>query len=600
MKYKNWINLIIALGLLSSSSIVMPQIRPVARAAPAISSQRYYTDAAHDVNPVPDSDPPSPAPDPALDMLYPDDLDPPESCGVPQRGPFGQDVEILVGPWADKRVTYQLYQSPSWYDQQLLPGSTPTLDIAAVAQGTEQIVAAWVDSGGGLIYNTWSAGGAWSSAQSLNQTPDGNPALLSRNAFNWVVFARVGGGIKYREWNYDALGEWMDLAGVAGSASAASDPVVISKDPHHMAVFYRDADGAVWFTEGVPGGGGTSVQSIQATAQVTTTIWRSQPVSLSGTELFYEIYLPLVTKNFSGTSFVLRAAAAPEPYVPSLGASDIFTLTSELNVASRNENHLAVFGVDAEDQLWVKEWTNLDESDWSDTEWVKLMENVMVERPAVASRHSNHLGVAVRDTSGEPWYIEWTYAAGWKAPLPLSGTRGSPLTMAAPTIDALAVFSVEGGRIWHKDWNETEGWGHWQAFTDTNAQNGQILAATARQMDDLMLLGRRTDGAGFYKHFTSLGQNLSESVVAPGAAVSAHPGDQALAWVDGKTLWVGADQMTDTWKIEVLALTDGVTASLALPAHPWGGWTNGKSAMAAGDVDFDGDDEIVIATATNT
>ena len=253
MKYRNWINLIIALSLLFGSSVLMPQqIQPVAYAAPTVSSQTGHTDAVHDSRPVPDGDapaPPPPEPDPAMEVLYPDELDPPESCGVPLRGPFGQDVEILVGPGQEKRVTYQLYQNPSWYDQQPLPGSTPASDVAAVAQGTEQIVAAWVGSGGGLSYKTWSANSGWSSTQSLNQTPVGNPALLSRNAYNWVVFARVGGGIQYREWNYGTLGQgWMDLAGVAGGASAASDPVVISKDPHHMAVFYRDGDGAIWFT----------------------------------------------------------------------------------------------------------------------------------------------------------------------------------------------------------------------------------------------------------------------------------------------------------------------------------------------------------------
>jgi hypothetical protein len=559
-------------------------------------------DAARDVDPgtgggAPDL--PLIASDPARDALYPAALDPPESCGVPQRGPFGQDVEILVGPRESKRVTYQLSLDPGWLDQQDLPGPAPTLDIAAVAQGTERIVAVWRGPGEELFYNTWNANGGWSSAENLSQDQGGSPALLSRNALNWVVFARVGRGIKFREWNQGALKEWMDLPGIAGSASAASDPVVISKDPHHMAVFYLDEGGAVWFSEGVIGGEGATTHSAQASAQEATTIWRAQPVSLSDAELTYEIYLPLVTKNGLSTSSISGAAASPGPDASRLEASDVFTLTSDLSVASRNENHLAVFGVDADNQLWVKEWTNHDESDWSDTEWVKLMENVTVERPAVASRHSNHLGVAVRDTSGVPWYIEWTYAAGWKAPLSLSGTRGSPLTMAAPRLDALIVFSVEGEQIWHKDWNET-GWGDWQTFADTDAQDGQILAATARQMDDLMLLGRKPGGGGFYKHFTALGQELSESVVAPGAAVSAHPGDQALAWVDGKTLWVGADQVADTWQVEALALSDGVTASLVLTTHPWGGWTDGKSALAAGDVDFDGDDEIVIATATNT
>jgi hypothetical protein len=115
-----------------------------------------------------------------------------------------------------------------------------------------------------------------------------------------------------------------------------------------------------------------------------------------------------------------------------------------------------------------------------------------------------------------------------------------------------------------------------------------------------MLLGRRTDGAGLYKHFTSLGQELRESVVAPEVRVSAASGVQALAWVDGTTLWAGGRKASGIWEIEVLALADGITATLALPAHSfWEEWdAESSGVMAAGDLDLDGDDEIVIATAT--
>lgn len=596
MKQKRLLNLIVVLGLLMSFVVTMLHTQPAALAALAAPRQVSQLDSDSLVKPVADGPiyttlPPDGA---AMNVLYPEDMDPPETCGVPLRGPFGQDVEILVGPtWP--RVTYQISPNPGWYNQQGLPGSAATSDIAVVAQGSEQIVAIWAGAGGALFYNIWSAGSGWGSAQTLELTPGGNPALLSRNAYNWVVFARVGGSIKYREWNYGTLGAWLDLPGLTGSASAASDPVVISIAPDHMAVFYRDENGGVWFTEATTRASGTGDLLLPASAQELTTLWRAQPVSLSDAEWFFELYLPLLAKSASGVSLALDATAH-QPALPQGESGDPFTLVSDLSVVSRQDNHLAVFGVDANHQLWVKEWTNLNESDWSDTAWVKLMDNVMVERPAVASRHSNHLGLAVRNTSGVPYYIEWTYAAGWKTPVSLGGTRSSPLTIAAPSVSVLAVFSVEGGQIWHKDWNETEGWGIWQAFTDTNAKNGQILAATARQTDDLMLLGRRLDGTGFYKHFTSLGQNLKESVVAP-VTVSAHPGVQALAWVDGTTLWVGGSGWGENWEINALALTAGITATLALPTHPMEP-EQANGVLAAGDLDFDGDDEIVIATTT--
>ncbi len=599
MNHKHWKNLIIVLGLLMSAIVVVLQAQSTVHAVP---NQRGTTNLIYDTKPGSESSQLTPAAQPETAVLSPDALDPPESCGVPLRGPFGQDVEILVGPWANNRITHQLSLNPVWKDQQPLSDSTPNSNIATLAQSVEQIVATWVNSSGSLFYNTWHVSSGWSGTQSLNQMPDSNPALLSRNAYNWVVFTRLGDHIQYREWNHGTLGDWLDLPGIVDHTGAASDPIVISKDPNHMAVFYRDEDGAVWFTEGVLGGE-VAAQSIQAPTQEANTIWRSKPVSLSGIEEDFDLYLPLVMKNSSAGSFVQSEIVFPIAATPRLEASDIFTLTSELSVASRSENHLAVFGVDADNQLWVKEWTNRNASDWHDTEWVKLMEDVVIERPSVTSRHSNHLGLTVRDTSGEPWYIEWTYAASWKTPISLGGTRSSPLTIAAPRIDALSVFSVGAGQIWYKEWNEAAGWGDWQVFADTNAQNGQALAAASRQLDDLMLLGRHSNGTGFYKHFTFLGQELEESEVAPGSPVSAHPGDQALAWVDGQTLWVGADQdqaTMNTWEVEVLALSDGATTSLALPQHPWAGWTNQRSAIAAGDIDFDGDDEIVIATAADS
>ena len=51
MKRKNWINLIVVLGLLASSSTAMPHIQPVAWSAPAVSNPRSPTDAVHYVKP---------------------------------------------------------------------------------------------------------------------------------------------------------------------------------------------------------------------------------------------------------------------------------------------------------------------------------------------------------------------------------------------------------------------------------------------------------------------------------------------------------------------------------------------------------------------
>ena len=93
MKYKNWTGLMIALSLLVSFSIVMPQIQPVSHAASTDSSPRNLTDAVPYAKPVPDSgapNPPPPALDPAIAVLYPDELDHPSRAGCLCAVPLGR------------------------------------------------------------------------------------------------------------------------------------------------------------------------------------------------------------------------------------------------------------------------------------------------------------------------------------------------------------------------------------------------------------------------------------------------------------------------------------------------------------------------------
>ena len=313
----------------------------------------------------------------------------PSLCGAPLRGPFGQDVEIMLGPWAPVTTDpYGLDRTPGWYPQETLPlyhlwyqGSyydtvdiAPSSDIAAAARGMEEIVAAWKDKeyANELLWSTWSASGrgdhsgppgssspgGWfcpdipypdRSPRRLGLVPDGNPAMLSRNPLHWAVFARQGSTIKVREWEDGGdpqLGDWYALKGVI---NAASDPAAVSKAPNHMAVFYRSADGAIWFTEW----NGWE--------------WRDPPLSLSGAKLVYPVYLPLVLRGHLAGSTAADTAPVSSSSRVSMGASPTFTLTSELSAVSRNANHLAVLGVDADNQLWIREWTNLNESDWSDT-----------------------------------------------------------------------------------------------------------------------------------------------------------------------------------------------------------------------------------------
>ena len=306
--------------------------------------------------------------------------------------------------------------------------------VAAAAINSEQIVAVWEEVGSRLKYSTWS--GSWlATPGSLpdypeDVTPLGSPVLISPSGVSWEVYLRgdLGGEgrIYLSTTENGTTTNWQALPGVEGEASAASDPAVVLTGTQHKLVFYRDNHGDIRFTEYQSG------------------IWRSAPVALPEQET--NILLPLVVKMNTASSSSLQ----PE-YWHDLNSNEQVTSASpsELSAISRNENHAAVFFVDENNRLWVNEWTNHNRSDWSDTDWVVLMENVIIEKPAVTSRHINHLAVAVRDTDGIPYIIEWTQnlndtgEAGWKEPYALGKILDSPLAITSSSLDSLSIFGTD-------------------------------------------------------------------------------------------------------------------------------------------------------------
>jgi hypothetical protein len=519
-------------------------------------------------------------------------MDPPETCGVPLRGSFGQDVEVLLNDYMYEPARFDLHPD---YNREgnLFNFDCPSTsraepeNIAAVALGTEQIVAVWIetcDAAGHpseLYYNIWGAShddgdglpGGWGVEEGwLDQHPDGAPALLHTGcgAAGWEVYARFGGKIKY-----GATGDWLEVPGVE---NAASDPVVVSSRPNHVALFYRDTDGVVWFTE-----------------RMACDVWRDKPLPVTGGRGAGPIFLPIVLR---GASAAAQAAGPEDSARISVASTLTFTLASELSAISRHENHMAVFGVDAQGQLWVNEWTSLNETDWSDTRWVKLMSDVKIEKPAVASRHSNHLAVAVRDQTGAPHVIEWTAQRGWKVTLSGGIVSSAPLTLAASSTDALIVFGADqgaGGVASANGWTDDGGWSGWRTqswIPDTEAP----MSAVVRRPDDVMVLARDRDhGWGYYAHYTSQGRPLDASELGLDLPDRERYRNQVLAWVTHETYYVFVNKTGDSqnWEAKVFDLNGVPQADLVLADHPYLG---SPVSVAAGDLDFDGDDEVVVAT----
>ncbi len=375
-----------------------------------------------------------------------------------------------------------------------------------------------------------------------------------------------------------AMGDsWQNI----GIDDALSDPVVISQDAGHMAIFYKSTGGAVKFTEWEGA-------------------WLKQPISLGQ---------------------------------PAEGKAS-YPIDSELAAISRNGDHSAVFGVDAIGQLWFRERTIWNELDWSDTTWVKLLEGVEIAKPAVTSRHANHIGVVVKDSSGQPYYTRWSWQVpqklylplvgrpstgaelvtleggtdqvsaleffgppGWSQPVALeAATFTSPLTLVPRGLDSMVLLGIKSdGYLYEAVWTEDTNWGSWQANAGPGMNVGQTLAVVARRMNDIMVLGRyaATDQV-WYKHYTSLDKPLTQQEMS--SSMEGLPRAQTLAFVDGKWIWVSLTrQAGGAWQVEARELSTGISTSLDLE-HANSGQAANRGAVAAADLDIDGNSEVVVAT----
>jgi hypothetical protein len=511
------------------------------------------------------ADPATAVPRGELNRLYPEEMDPPGSCGVPLGGPFGQDVEVLLN-----KVQYEL--EPGWGPPVSIVGEVVS-DIAAAPLGTERIAAVWQRPySEPLLYGILEAAGSWVEVGSLSDwLPQGNPAILATGGDGWEVYARDGDQIRYRAWlSPTVFSEWGTVPGVT---DVASDPVVVSRRSGNTALFYRDGSGGVWFTEREGG-----------------VVWRGSPLRLTP----YRVFLPTVGKAGSGA-----AARPPEGQPSGPAAPSAVAFASELSAISRNENHLAVFGVDDGGQLMVKDWTTRNASDWSDTRWVTLMGGVAPEKPGVASRHSNHLAVAVRDTSGVAHTIEWTEDTGWGEPVSLGETFAGPLTLAATDTDELFLFGVdEEFNLLSMHWAVDAGW-EGPEIRGSQAIQDQVISAVVRRADDVMIFYRIGGFGGYggrYAHYTSQGRDPTPTERQFALPESEFYRNQVLARVGSRSYYLAADEgVGGTWKIEAWDLDgDAWQPRLELDDHPY--VAGNPVSVVAGDLDFDGSDEIVVST----
>jgi hypothetical protein len=119
---------------------------------------------------------------------------------------------------------------------------------------------------------------------------------------------------------------------VKGVNNAASDPVVVTVNPNHTVIFYLDETGRAWLTEWT---GGWE--------------WRDEPIALVDN---WPIYLPIVLAAQPETRRNAETSTTPSAGSGILQETQNFQV---LSAVSRNDNNLALFSVDADNQLWARE-----------------------------------------------------------------------------------------------------------------------------------------------------------------------------------------------------------------------------------------------------
>ncbi len=474
---------------------------------------------------------------------------------APLQVPFKLDLEMMLGPYSNQN-TYRLDQPASWGSPGFVEQTVSRSDVAAVPVGGERFLAVWMDDVAGALraFVGWPQSDYPGVATNLGLKAKGNSVLAPLTPDLVLALARdTGDFVQFRWWQGTEGDPWVGAwQQVPGNYRVGSDLAAVAKDSSHVALFFRDSgSGTVKFTEWQAG-----------------VDWRSEPIDLG---------------NPPGTQIV-----------------------SELAAVSRNERHLAVFGVGQDNVLYCREWTNLNKSDWSDTAWTQVLPHVWNNgRISAASRHNNHMAVAVIRTDRSVAYQEWLAASGWSNPQAL-GNPGFPPTqaptIAVSAIDTMIFLGVDSGGTLKRNVcgpapGKCSGWTNWTDMW----QPDQHVAAAVRRPHDLIVLGRALPEFP-WSNRVSFVQYTREFVNPVPRAVGANHNwadinGQVIATVQGKTIWVDVCP-TSTYGCQ-MAAAETSNWSVSGWAQLDNGLCDGTGrsvAVDAGDLDGDGDDEVVVVT----
>ena len=214
-------------------------------------------------------------------------------------------------------------------------------------------------------------------------------------------------------------------------------------------------------------------------------------------------------------------------------------------VVARNTNHLDVFWIGPNGDVWTQWWDGAPGLGWGNhAPFTITAPGMAVAGSAVAAvaRQPNHLDVFWVGPDGAVWTQWWDAAAGlgWgnHGPFPVSGGlvahSASGLAAVARMPRHLDLFWISAnGAVWSQWWDGAQGmsWGDHQPFPITPAHaahQGPGVAAVARTTNHLDVFYIGPDGA-VASHWWDGGPNLSWGdhqpfpITSPGAAHMESP-----------------------------------------------------------------------------
>jgi hypothetical protein len=164
-----------------------------------------------------------------------------------------------------------------------------------------------------------------------------------------------------------------------------------------------------------------------------------------------------------------------------------FGLGQPTSVVARGEEHLDIFIIGLDGQVWTIWWDQ--NGQWGNWYPIRGLIVSQGKAVAVAARNDDHLDLFVIGDDGRVYSTSWDRDGNrWADWFPVKGTSywptfGSqqPIRVVARSEDNLDLFVVGlDGKVWTIWWTSREGWGSWYPIEGSPIAQGKPVSVVAR------------------------------------------------------------------------------------------------------------------------